>query len=287
MFNIFISSESYIIKPSPLQCRNIDPVIIMLLIIPLVSANYCLNSQFPCGAGKSNGRGSFNRYCLCNINFYCNKYDFCETLESLTLTDIIVTRVTSTSVQFSWSDRMVAKQTAMYLVKYIDEVVQGNAYGITISRLQPNTKYDFYIFVKLPREQNYYEEKYGPNTLFTVQTLAEVSTVATTSSHRPNTFSTLNTTTASLGTTAIQTTSDSISFNIFLPVTLSLCLLLTAAIIIITLMGRRLKSQKRATDNSYDTRTKGDQDTHLYCVATNQGIYEEVTNLSLNHYTNC
>uniref|UniRef100_A0A0C9RP75 Grctm3 protein n=1 Tax=Biomphalaria glabrata TaxID=6526 RepID=A0A0C9RP75_BIOGL len=287
MFNIFISSESHIIKPLPLQCRNIDPVIIMFFIIPLVSANYCLDSQFPCGAGKSNVRGSFNRYCLCNINFYCNKYDFCETLKSLTLTDIRLTRVTSTSVQFSWSDGMVAKQNEMYLVKYIDEVVQGNAYGIIISRLQPNTKYDFNIFVKLPREYNYYEEKYGPNTLFTVQTLAEVSTVATTSSHRPNTFSTLNTTTASLGTTAIQTTSDSISFNIFLPVTLSLCLLLTAAIIIITLMGRRLKSQKRATDNSYDTRTKGDQDTHLYCVATNQGIYEEVTNLSLNHYTNC
>uniref|UniRef100_A0A0C9S0G5 Grctm3 protein n=1 Tax=Biomphalaria glabrata TaxID=6526 RepID=A0A0C9S0G5_BIOGL len=287
MFNIFISSKNPIINQSPLQYHNIHPVISMLLIIPLVSARNCLSFQFPCDAGKSYVQHSFNSYCLCNINFYCNKYDRCDSLESLTLTDIRLTRVTSNSVQFSWSDRMATQQTAMYLVKYIDEVVQGNAVGITISRLQPNTKYDFYIFVKLPREYNYYEEKYGPNTLFTVQTLPEVSTVTTSSSHRPNTFITLNTTTASLGTSVIQTTSDSISFNMFLPVTLSLCLLLTAAIIIITLMGRRLKSQKRGTDNSYDTRTKGDQDTHLYCVATNQGIYEEVTNLSLNHYTNC
>ncbi|KAK0050151.1 Guadeloupe Resistance Complex single-pass transmembrane protein 3, partial [Biomphalaria pfeifferi] len=276
MFNIFISSKNPIIKPSPLQYHNIHPVIFLLLIIPLVSARNCQSFQFPCDAGKSYVQHSFNRYCLCKINFYCNKYDRCEALESLTLTDIRLTRVTSTSVQFSWSDRMATQQTPMYIVKYIDEVVEGNAVGITISRLQPNTKYDFNIFVKLPIEYYYYEEKYGPNTLFTVRTLPEVSTtVATTSSHRPNTSIAINTTTASLGTTTIQTTSDSISFKLFLPVTLSLCLLLTAAIIIITLMGRRLKSQKRAIENSYDTRTKGDQDTHLYCVATNQGIYEE------------
>lgn len=94
---------------------------------------------------------------------------FLFTVKGLTVTEVHVTKVTSTSVLLSWSNRNVDKLSAVYSVSYRNKSLAAPPGGINITYLQPTSNYSFEIFVIIPSELNY-KEKRGPGVSISAQT---------------------------------------------------------------------------------------------------------------------
>uniref|UniRef100_A0A2C9JK66 Fibronectin type-III domain-containing protein n=1 Tax=Biomphalaria glabrata TaxID=6526 RepID=A0A2C9JK66_BIOGL len=258
----------------------------------------CELANSPCEPGTSCVETHRKLYrCLCNDTQYWNKNRICVPLKGLKVTEVHVTKVTSTSVLLSWSNRNVDKLTAVYSVSYRNKSLAAPPGGMNITNLQPARNYSFEIFVIIPSELNY-KEKRGPGVSISVQTIDETSRPVPESttlvplisrgSELTQTKTVLTTTASELGEFKLND-SNSISLILFLLVTVSLSLLLVISIVInIILMYKRRKRQTRNRQNVYHTTNESHQETHQYLDTThlNQSHYDEVTELALKHYTN-
>ncbi|KAK0050152.1 Guadeloupe Resistance Complex single-pass transmembrane protein 2 [Biomphalaria pfeifferi] len=153
--------------------RNVNYVKAKTHIQFVGHGDLCKLANLTCEPGKSCVETPNKQYrCLCNDLQYWNKDRLCVPLTGLTVTEVQVKKVTSTSVQLSWSNRSIDKPSAAYSVSYRNKSYGAHPGGINITNLKPTEQYSFEIFVIIPNEANY-KEKRGPGVSISAQTIAE------------------------------------------------------------------------------------------------------------------
>uniref|UniRef100_A0A0C9RP66 Grctm2 protein n=1 Tax=Biomphalaria glabrata TaxID=6526 RepID=A0A0C9RP66_BIOGL len=188
--------------------------------------------------------------CLCDDTQYWNKNRMCVPLKSLTVTDAHVIKVTSTSVQLSWSNRSVNKVSVTYSVSYRNKSLAAHPGGVNITNLQPTSNYSFEIFVIIPSELNYMEKR-GPGVSISVQTFAENKDPNFENKTPTHQTTTLPTETPSSSkqvlthTTLANTASGQSNTNTVIVVIVVLLVLAVVLIVMVVLVVRRKNSKRK------------------------------------------
>uniref|UniRef100_A0A2C9K7K2 Fibronectin type-III domain-containing protein n=1 Tax=Biomphalaria glabrata TaxID=6526 RepID=A0A2C9K7K2_BIOGL len=206
--------------------------------------------------------------CICEGNKFRTNKNKCNFIIDLRVYNIKVDKVTPTSVKLNWTSDYVQGLAVTYNVSYNGTYQLGDENGVTVDNLRPDTHYKFTVQVIIS-DKSTHELKYGPKINYNVRTSASrtstkplvtmetiTSTLSTSSSGASRTSTkplvTMETITSTLSTSSSELKSkrtpdiemsmtscrDSISLKVFLLVTISLCSLLAAAIVIIVILMR-------------------------------------------------
>ncbi|KAK0050149.1 hypothetical protein Bpfe_020367 [Biomphalaria pfeifferi] len=242
------------------------------------------------------GVGNIKR-CLCKENKFRTSRETCNFISDLRVYQMKADSVTPKSVKLKWTSPYVEGLSAIFNVSYNNTYQLGDENGVTIDNLSPDTQYKFTVQVII---SNTYEFKYGPFITYSANTSAVVTVSSSSASHTTQSHvdstdletesdsNSMNISVANMSEPGAKET-DSISLKVFLSVTISLCSLLTVAIVIIVILMRsKWRSKKKRIENVYDTTNICDLETHQYCDTTNlnKSEYQEVTDLACKHYSN-